>query len=105
VDSHLTAEDRSSFWNNSNGWKLDIAIPKGAHYTFTDYQILLPQLDRKLSISPMIIQKSIGTAEADQVFDAQKNYIAAFFELQLKGISQPLLDSPSTLYPEVEFVE
>jgi hypothetical protein len=53
----------------------------------------------------MIIQKSIGTAEADQVFDAQKNYIAAFFELQLKGISQPLLDSPSTLYPEVEFVE
>jgi ABC-type antimicrobial peptide transport system permease subunit len=105
VDSHLTAEDRNSFWKNSDGWKLDIAIPKGAHYTFTDYQILLPQLDRKLSISPRIIQKSIGTAEAIQVFDAQKNYIAAFFELHLKGISQPLLDTPSTLYPEVEFIE
>jgi hypothetical protein len=28
---------------NSNGWKLDIAIQKGA-YTFTDDQIQLPQL-------------------------------------------------------------
>src|SRR5690554_1441588 len=105
VDSHLTADDRNSFWKNSTGWKLDLAIPKGAHYTFTDYQILFPQLDRKLSISPRVIQQSIGTANSDQAFEAQKNYIAAFFELHLKGISQPLLESPSTLYPEVEFIK
>lgn len=105
VDSHLTADDRNSFWKNSNGWKLDLAIPKGAHYTFTDYQILFPQLDRKLSISPRVIQQSIGTAESNQVFDAQRNYIAAFFELHLKRIPQPLLDSPSDIYPEIDFIE
>ncbi|MBZ2174327.1 FtsX-like permease family protein [Schnuerera sp. xch1] len=105
VDSHLTAEDRNSFWKNSTGWKLDLAIPNGAHYTFTDYQILFPQLNRKLSISPRVIQQSIGTAESNQVFEAQRNYIAAFFDLHLKDIPQPLLDSPSTLYPEVEFIK
>lgn len=105
VDSHLTAKDRNSFWKNSTGWKLDLAIPNGAHYTFTDYQILFPQLNRKLSISPRVIQQSIGTADPDQVFEAQRNYIASFFDLHLKDIPQPLLDSPSTLYPEVEFIK
>src|SRR5690606_41550697 len=38
VDSHRTADDRASFWNQSSGWKLDVAIPNGAHYTFTDHR-------------------------------------------------------------------
>ena len=105
VDSHLTAKDRNSFWKNSTGWKLDLAIPNGAHYTFTDYQILFPLLNRKLSISPRVIQQSIGTADPDQAFEAQRNYIASFFDLHLKDIPQPLLDSPSTLYSEVEFIK
>lgn len=105
ADSHLTAKDRKSFWQNSSGWKLDLSIPKGMHYTFTDYQILLPMLEGKLSIPPQVIQSAIGTTNPEQMLSAQRNYISAFFELHLKGIPQLLLESPSTLYPEVEFVK
>ncbi|MDP4097130.1 FtsX-like permease family protein [Paenibacillus sp. P96] len=105
VDSHLTAPDRKSFWQNSNGWKRDISIPGGAHYTFTDYQYLLPALDGKLSMSPQVLQQVIGSADPDQVLDAQRKYVTAFFDLHLKGANQPLFDSSTTPYPEVRFVE
>lgn len=103
-DSHLSAPDRKSFWENSSGWKLDLSIPKGMHYTFTDYQFLLPILDKKLSLPPQVIQNTLGTTDPKQMLDAQRNYISAFFDLHLKGIPQPLLLTPSELYPEVEFV-
>ncbi|UVI30034.1 FtsX-like permease family protein [Paenibacillus spongiae] len=105
VDSHLTAEDRNSFWRHSSGWKLDLSIPEGAHFTFTDYQFLLPQLESKLSMSPQVIQSLIGFAGPDRMLAAQRSYITAFFDLHLKGIPQSLLLEPSTLYPEVEFVK
>lgn len=105
ADSHLTAKDQASFWEQSTGWKLDLSIPKGAHFTFTDYQVLLPQLSRHLSLSPQVLHQSIGSADPDQMLQAQRNYIAAFFDLHLKGIPQPLLLSPSPEYPDVEFVE
>ena len=104
VDSHLSARDRKSFWEHSTGWKLDLSIPAGAHYTFTDYQVLLPQLRDTLSISPRVIQQSIGTADPEQTVTAQRSYVAAFFDQHLKQVSQPLLLSPSTDFPGVEFV-
>lgn len=78
VDSHLTAMDRQMFWQHSTGWKLDLSIPEGAHYTFTDYQTLLPQLQDKLSLSPRVVQQSIGTADPKQTIAAHRDYVAAF---------------------------
>lgn len=105
VDSHLTAEDRASFWNESSGWKLDVAIPNGAHYTFTDQQYLLPQISNKLSLSPQVVQGSVGTVEPEQALAAQRGYIGAFFDMHLKGLPQPLLESPASPYADVEVLE
>ena len=105
IDSHLTAKDRHMFWQHSSGWKLDLTIPTGGHFTFTDYQALLPQLQEKLSLSPRVIQQSIGTADPERMIAAQRHYIASFFDLHLKEVQQPLLLSPSEDYPEVQFVE
>jgi len=105
VDSHLTAKDRRLFWENSSGWKLDLAVPNGAHYTFTDYISLFPQLDSKLSISQQVIKGSTGTGDYSQVIDAQRNYVSAFFDLHLKNISQELLKSTSNIYPEIDIIK
>lgn len=104
VDSHLTAMDRQAFWQHSTGWKLDLSIPEGAHFTFTDYQSLLPQLQEKLSLSPRVVQQFIGTAEPERTTAAHREYVAAFFDYHLKGASQPLLTSPSADYPMVDFI-
>ncbi|GGD81064.1 alpha/beta hydrolase [Paenibacillus nasutitermitis] len=104
LDSHLTREDRLSSWQQSTGWKYDIAIPKGMHYTFTNYQVLMPQIDSNLSLSPGIIQSSIGTANADEMLEAQITYVASFFELHLKGIAQEIFELKESPFEEVEIV-
>ncbi len=105
VDSHLTALDRNFFWNQSTGWKMDVSMPNGAHFTFTDYQLLLPQLSKKQSLSRQVMHHSIGTVDADHALAAQRDYITAFFDHHLKGIPQPLLESPESPYDEVIIVE
>lgn len=104
VDSHLTAVDKRSFWHASKGWKRDIAIPNGAHFTFTDYQYLLPELSRQLSLSRQVIQGSIGTAHPEHVLAAQRDYVVAFFDLHLKGIPNSLLETSVSPYAEVKIV-
>ena len=105
ADSHLTAVDRNSFWNASKGWKLDVSIPNGAHFTYTDYQYLLPQLSHKLSLSRQVLHGSIGTADPANAQAAQRDYIAAFFDLHLKGIPNALLETSVSPYAEVKIVE
>jgi predicted dienelactone hydrolase len=104
IDSHLTNKDRNSFWKHSTGWKFDLAIPKGGHFSYTDYQVLLPQTSNKLSVSFKVTEKSIGTVDSEKAIAAQKAYISAFFEYHLKGISQPIFKSPSP-YEEVKLVK
>lgn len=103
IDSHLVNKDRSSFWKHSTGWKFDLAIPKGGHFSYTDYQVLLPQISQKLSVSSKVTEKSIGNVDSEKAIAAQKAYISSFFDQHLKGIPQPIFKSPSP-YDEVKFV-
>ncbi|WDH80498.1 FtsX-like permease family protein [Paenibacillus urinalis] len=105
VDSHLTAEDRGMFWSRTSGWKFDLSIPNGAHFTFTDYQYLLPQIAMKLSLSRQVIHQSIGPVDPQRALDAQREYVSAFFDYHLKSISQPLLESSNSSYAEVKIIK
>ncbi len=104
VDSHKSAIDRASFWENTNAWKIDVSIPNGAHFTFTDYLVLIPQIDNKLGISQQVIQGSIGSIDYNEVLEAQKKYITAFFDLHLKGIPQSIFDE-SSKYTDIYIIE
>jgi ABC-type antimicrobial peptide transport system permease subunit len=104
VDSHLPNKDRNSFWKHSTGWKFDLAIPKGGHFSYTDYQVLLPQISQKLSVSSKVTEKSIGTVDSEKAIAAQKAYIPSFFDHHLRGISQPIFKSPSP-YKEVHLIK
>ena len=37
------------------------------------------------------------------VIDVTRTYVAAFFDLHLRGIPEPVLDGPTSAYPEVSF--
>lgn len=98
--THLSDPLWGDFWAGSTGWKLDLAIPEGRHYTFTDAQWFLPQL----ATLDVDLSGLIGTVPARRVVRAHRDYVAALFDLHLKGVPQPLLDGPVPWYPDVEFV-
>jgi len=102
--THVESADWRSFWANSTGWKLDLYVPDGEHFTFTDHQLLLPQLDAAFALPDSLVTSVIGTVDPNRVIAAQRAYVTAFFDQHLRRRPQALLDGPSPEHPEVTFV-
>ncbi|GLZ35938.1 lipase [Lentzea sp. NBRC 105346] len=102
--SHLATEQDPSwaqFWSNQRGWKRDLNLGRGAHYGFTDLQFALPQMD---FLTPAQRAPYIGTIDPAGSLAVQHDYLAAYFDLHLKGIDRHLFDGDSPSYPDARFV-
>lgn len=64
------------------------------HYDFSDLPLLSP-------LSPWFGLK--GPIDGQRVLRIINDYVVAYFDKYLLGIESPLLDGPSSEYPEVEF--
>ncbi|MFB7669016.1 alpha/beta hydrolase family protein [Kitasatospora sp. NPDC056138] len=95
--NHAVGGDESSwaeYWPNLDGWKRWLTITGSNHVNFTD----VPVLADEAGIPG--VDGSIPAVRAEQL---TRDYVAAFFDKQLKGVPQPLLDGPSPADPEVVF--
>jgi hypothetical protein len=106
-NNHLGPTGDSSwqqFWANQRGWKLDLTLRGSAHGSFSDLQVLWPQITPGLALPPATFEPIIGTIDPDRSIRAQRAYIASFFDLHLSGRDNHLLDGPSAAFPEIELV-
>ncbi|OLF11358.1 alpha/beta fold hydrolase [Actinophytocola xanthii] len=92
VRTHRSDPGWAAFWNASTGWHLDLAVPRGRHYTFTDVQWFLPQLGYD--------QTGLLGAVGRDVVHAQRQVLRFLFDTHLKGRSRPV-----PTHPEVERVD
>ncbi|MFJ5927670.1 alpha/beta hydrolase family protein [Kitasatospora sp. NPDC092948] len=99
ISHHLDAGDEDPSWTESwahlDGWKRWLTVDGSNHGTFTD----LPALAEPLGIP----QPPGTTLTAARSVQLTRQYVAAFFDLQLKGISQPILAGPTPQNPEIAF--
>lgn len=100
--THAHSPDWARLWERSSGWKRDIWFPDAEHMSFADHAALLPPLVQRLGLPPALAARSIGTADPQAVVAAQRDILAAFFDLHLKGRPQPLLDAPARRHPVAE---
>ncbi|WP_327588651.1 alpha/beta hydrolase [Nonomuraea sp. NBC_00507] len=79
-------------WQNLTGWKRWLVVAGAEHASFTDISVLAEQIGiyRNTDLPPV---RSLEITRA---------YVAAFFDQHLRGRPQPLLQEPSTRYPEVK---
>ena len=98
----------AGFWAGLRGWKLFLALRHAQHFSFTDFEEFLSQLlaarIRPDKITANLVAGYIGTIAPGQAVAAERAYIAAFFDLHLRGQRSPLLNGPSPRYPQVEFL-
>ncbi|MFJ5924910.1 alpha/beta hydrolase family protein [Kitasatospora sp. NPDC092948] len=79
-------------WSRLDGWKRRLTVAGAQHGTFSDL---------------MLIARAVGLPDKPGAIDPERGvaitrtYLGAFFDLQLKGKPQPLLDGPSPDQPEV----
>ncbi|MET7358908.1 alpha/beta hydrolase [Streptomyces sp. NPDC005562] len=81
-------------WRGLDGWKRWLTVEGSGHFTFTDIPVLAGQagvVDHQVPLSG---------ERSEQITRA---YVGAFYEQELRGTPQPLLDGPSPQHPEVTF--
>ncbi|MFI6684222.1 alpha/beta hydrolase family protein [Streptomyces sp. NPDC050485] len=78
-------------WSHLNGWKRWLSVAGSNHGTFTDLPLLAALADVPFPSGP-------SPQRSEEI---TRTYVAAFLDLHLKGIPQPLLDGPSPANPEV----
>ncbi|HUQ55609.1 alpha/beta hydrolase [Lentzea sp.] len=93
--THAHSDDWGAFWSASTGWKRDVYLPDAEHMSFTDAQALLPQLGRDDTAS-------IGTIDPKRSLAAQRMYVAAFFDLHLRGRHTGIFDQAA--HPDVRII-
>ncbi|URM91291.1 dienelactone hydrolase family protein [Streptomyces sp. MRC013] len=100
TDVHLPGGEDASWgeaWRNLDGWKRWISVEGTDHLTFSDAPLLFDQLGIPYD-SP-----TPSTIRPERAVELVRAYTAAFFDLHLRGIPQPLLDGPAAADPEVHF--
>ena len=110
---HNTHSDPSlaGFWSHQRGWRRFLTMKNAQHYSYTDLEPFLGQLLTARIVPHQItharVAEVIGTIQPTRAVAAQRAYIAAFFDLQLRGRSgaNTLLSRPSPNYPEIQFVD
>ncbi|MFJ4095131.1 alpha/beta hydrolase family protein [Kitasatospora sp. NPDC089913] len=95
LDGEAEDESWEKSWPRLDGWKRWLTVEGTDHHSFTDFPVLIDGLG---------LPPQPGTTIASgRAVDLTRRYVAAFFDLQLKGVRQPLLDGPNAADPEVGF--
>jgi hypothetical protein len=110
---HDTHSDPSlaGFWTNQRGWRRVLTMKNAQHYSYTDLEQFLGQLLSARIIPRQLtrarVSEVIGTIQPNRAIAAERAYIAAFFDLQLRGLSSAntLLSGPSPNYPEIQVLD
>ncbi|MEE1820519.1 hydrolase [Streptomyces sp. SP18ES09] len=90
----------ASCWAASTGPRHALRLRDAAHGSYTDVQVLLPQLVRCLPIPDAA--GLIGTVDPRRSLAAQRTAVAAFFGRYLTGRPTGFLDRPGDDWPELE---
>jgi dienelactone hydrolase len=80
-------------WARLTGWKRWLVMAGSVHASFTDYDLLTEQIGVDLG----------SELTGARTVELTRRYVRAFFDRHLRGINQPLLQHPSSRYPEMLF--
>ncbi|MGW3181713.1 alpha/beta hydrolase family protein [Kitasatospora sp. NPDC001119] len=90
----------ASCWAASTGLRHALRLRNAAHGSYTDLQVLLPQLVHRLPVPDAA--GLIGTVDPRRSLAAQRTAVAAFFARYLTGRPTGFLDRPGDDWPELE---
>ncbi|MFI6862028.1 alpha/beta hydrolase family protein [Streptomyces sp. NPDC050421] len=93
----------AAFWRNTPGWKANVTLTGSRHASYTDAQVLLPQLARQGAEPGDGLTAAVGTVRPDRAAAAARAYVTSFFGRWLRGHDDHLLDGPSGRFPEMVF--
>ncbi|GAA1640246.1 alpha/beta hydrolase family protein [Actinoplanes couchii] len=82
-------------WSHLRGPRYWIELAGSAHLSFTDYQVLFPQI----GLPADQIEQTVGTIGGERSVAIQRAWVRAFFDRHLRGRAGPLPRFPEISFP------
>ncbi|WP_203842031.1 alpha/beta hydrolase family protein [Winogradskya humida] len=89
----------TSFWAHSTGWKAALTLTGSRHASFTDAEVVLPQVAGPLRLDPATVRDDIGTLDPRLALRTLDRYLSGFFDRFLRHRGGGFLDDPEPVYP------
>ncbi len=101
-NTRRTVPSWDALWRNSRGPRAGFSLRGAAHGTFTDYEVIVPQLARELGLSAATVAQDIGTVPPRRAVAADRALLAAFFGRWLRDEDDHgLLEGRSSRFPDL----
>jgi hypothetical protein len=103
---HSRANDPSwaGFWAAQRGFKLDLNLVDSQHSSYSDGEVLYPQVAPLIGLPADQQAQLIGTIDPARAVAAERAYIRAFFDRMLRHRDGHLLAGPSPRFREIQFI-
>jgi dienelactone hydrolase len=85
VDDHYTQASWDELWQHSRGWHRDVLLRGSEHGSYTDAQVLLPQIAKQVKdLPPDLVAGDIGYIDPSTAITCEQAYVSGFFDLFLR---------------------
>ncbi|MFH8619974.1 alpha/beta hydrolase family protein [Streptomyces sp. NPDC017979] len=92
---------RAQLWNGLRGWRRHMVVSGAGHMSATDLDVLAGPLGIR-ECADEEDEFAFGTLARGRGIEITRACLGALFEHHLLDREHPLLDAPSSLYPEIE---
>ncbi|WP_433888945.1 alpha/beta hydrolase family protein [Streptomyces sp. CA-111067] len=100
-NTRRTVPSWDALWRHSRGPRFGLSLCGAAHATYTDAEVLMPQLARELGLSADAVAGLIGTIAPADAITTTRGVLTAFFDRTLRGRDDHgLLRHPGFRYPK-----
>jgi dienelactone hydrolase len=101
-NTRRTVPSWDALWRNSRGPRAGFTLHGAAHGSFTDFEVIVPQLARRLGLSEATVARDIGTVPPRRAVAADRALLAAFFGRWLRDEDDHgLLEGRSRRHPDL----
>jgi hypothetical protein len=106
ANNHLNEPGWREFWPKLRDWKLNVQLEGSRWKAFGDYVWFADQIP---GLPAAALEQAVGTMNRPNALAVQRVYLAAFFDLHLRGRRTVLdgvdiLRRPASRFPELTFI-
>ncbi|PRX97814.1 alpha/beta hydrolase family protein [Allonocardiopsis opalescens] len=98
-------DSQAGMWPRLTGWREWLRPAGSGHSNAIDRGVLIDRLGVREQVDPAYMRNQFGSLPTEYGQAMVRDYVTGFFTQHLRGVPQPIIEDPASVYPELVRVE